>query len=545
MSNLAYPGIAVIGAGQWGKNLVRNFYSLGALRIVCDTNVQSLAAVRAQYTDIRTTSSFSEVLEDPAVKGVVIATPAALHSALARQVLLADKDVLVEKPLALTEADGRATVQLAEQRGRVLMVGHLLWYHPAILKLKDLISQGELGRLQYVYSQRLSLGRVRREENILWSFAPHDISVMLGLVGETPDRVQVQGGYYLHQQIADVTVTCLTFPSGVSGHVFVSWLHPYKEQKLIVVGDRKMAVFNDLEQENKLVLYPHGIEWQGYAPVTVPKEAEIIPVEALEPLRAECVHFLDCVSSRANPRTNGQEALGVLKVLQQCQDILALDRNRTGPRSADTSNPANDVFIHRTATVDQGAQIGAGSLVWHYCHVMDGASIGQKCILGQNVFVGKGAVIGNNVKVQNNVSIYAGVVLEDGVFCGPSMVFTNVMNPRSEIERKDKFLSTRVKRGATIGANSTIVCGLTIGQYAFIGAGAVVVKDVPDFALVVGNPGSIIGWMCECGNRIHFAEGSMLGVCRQCHREYRKIREKVAPEQKNTAVSPGSQPPSK
>src|SRR5215813_6898226 len=265
MGNVAYPGVAVVGAGSWGKNLVRNFHALGALRVVCDKNAQSLAAVRAQYTDIRTTPAFAEVLADPAVEGVVIATPAALHGALARQALLAGKDVLVEKPLALTEAEGRAVVQLAEQRGRVLMVGHWLWYHPAVLKLKELISQGALGRLQYLYSQRLSLGRIRREENILWSFAPHDISVMLGLVGEDPERIQVQGGYYLHQQVADVTVTCLTFPSGVCGHVFVSWLHPYKEQKLVVVGGRKMAVFNDLEREDKLLLYPHTIEWQNHS----------------------------------------------------------------------------------------------------------------------------------------------------------------------------------------------------------------------------------------------------------------------------------------
>src|SRR5262249_10260578 len=150
-------------------------------------------------------------------------------------------------------------------------------------------------------------------------------------------------------------------------------------------------------------------------------------------------------------------------------------------------------------------EIGIGTRIWHYCHIMPGACIGRNCNLGQNVFVGKGVIIGNNVKLQNNVSVFTGVTIEDGVFCGPSMVFTNVLKPRSEIERKDEFLPSRVRRGATLGANSTIVCGVTIGQYAFVGAGAVVVRDVPDFALVVGNPGRIIGWMCLCGNRIDFA----------------------------------------
>ena len=524
----------MVGSGYWGQNLVRNFHALGALRMVCDRNKEILTTLRSQYVDVTLTPSFDEVLEDPAVQGLAIATPARLHASLVRQALLAGKDILIEKPLALTEKDGEALVQLAGQRGRVLMVGHLLWYHPAVLKLKALVEQGELGRLQYIYSQRLNLGRIRREENILWSFAPHDISVILGLVGEEPERVQAQGGYYLHQQIADVTVTCLAFPSGVCAHIFVSWLHPYKEQRLVVVGDRKMAVFNDLEPQDKLLLYPHMIEWRGNLPVPTHKEAERVPVEPLEPLRAECIHFLECVTTKTKPRTDGQEALQVLRVLQQCQEALEAERGQR--LNGNSSNTVVDsrvvqlqnVFIHPTATVDEEVEIGAGTRIWHYCHLMSGAHIGQNCTMGQNVFVGRDVTIGHNVKIQNNVSVFEGVRLEDGVFCGPSMVFTNVINPRSEIERKDEFLPTLVKRGATLGANCTIICGVIIGQYAFIGAGAVVVKDVPDFALVVGNPSRIIGWMCVCGKRINFDGEEGPGVCRVCHRIYQKVGQRVS-----------------
>jgi hypothetical protein len=198
---------------------------------------------------------------------------------MVRDALLAGKDVFVEKPLCLSVKTGEELVALAKDRGRILMVGHLLWYHPAVLKLRDLIRQGELGRIRYIYSNRLNLGKIRREENILWSFAPHDISVILGLLDELPNVVQAQGGNYLHQQIADVTVSLLSFPSGVKAHVFVSWLHPYKEQKLVVVGEKKMAMFDDMEKKDKLLLYPHSIDWKNNIPVANKADAQPVPVE--------------------------------------------------------------------------------------------------------------------------------------------------------------------------------------------------------------------------------------------------------------------------
>src|SRR5689334_5550505 len=247
------PQVAVIGAGYWGKNLVRNFHGLQALGAICDSDAERLAALKEQYPAIRVVSAYSDVLTDNTIAAVAIATPAESHAAAVREALLAGKDVFVEKPLCLSIQDGEALVALARKNNRILMVGHLLWYHPAVLKLKELITAGDLGRIQYIYSNRLNLGKIRREENILWSFAPHDISVILGLLNEMPDSVMTQGGNYLHQQIADVTISLLSFPSGVKAHIFVSWLHPFKEQKLIVVGDRKMAVFDDMEKKDKLL----------------------------------------------------------------------------------------------------------------------------------------------------------------------------------------------------------------------------------------------------------------------------------------------------
>jgi len=517
--------IGCIGAGYWGRNHVRNFKELGVLRWVCDPSPSSRAAISQQYPDVRCTDSVDEVLVDREVDGVVIATPADTHAALVRQALEAGKDVLVEKPLCLNIAEGRELVELAERRGRVLMIGHLLWYHPAVLRLREMIRAGELGRIQYIYSNRLNLGRIRREENILWSFAPHDVSVILGLLGEMPEDVRAQGGNYLHQKIADVTVSLLSFPSGVKAHIFVSWLHPFKEQKLIVVGDRKMAVFDDVQSDRKLVVYPHVIDWKDQVPVPTHGAADPVPVEKAEPLRAECEHFLECIRSRQRPRTDGHEALRVLTVLQQCETALNRDQHISRPSKTEPG-----YFAHESAFIDEGVTIGLGTTIWHVSHVMKGSRIGKDCRIGQNVVIGRDVSIGNGVKIQNNVSVYEGVTLEDHVFCGPSMVFTNVYNPRSEIRRMDEVRPTLVRQGATLGANCTVVCGVTIGTYAFVAAGAVVTRDVPDYALILGNPGRVAGWMCACGNRIQFETTDDRGVCTVCAKRYRKAQSKVWPE---------------
>jgi len=316
------PRIAVAGCGYWGKNLVRNFAHLGALDLICDEHPPALARQAALHPQARTAASFDQILSDERIRGVVIATPAAMHYQQARQALEAGKDVFVEKPLALNYREGRDLLELAARRGAVLMVGHVLEYHPAITLLRDLIARGELGRIWYLYSNRLNLGKVRQVENILWSFAPHDIAILNRLVGAEPIQVHAAGGEYLQGGVMDVTVTHLTYSGPVRAHIFVSWLHPYKEQKLVVVGDRKMAVFDDTAREGKLKIYDKGIEWKDGVPVPRQTAETTLYFEETEPLRLECEHFLACLGSRARPLTDGASALNVLKVLQASQASL-------------------------------------------------------------------------------------------------------------------------------------------------------------------------------------------------------------------------------
>jgi len=509
---MAQKTIAVIGCGYWGKNVVRTFHTLGALRWVCDTRLHVLEDVRAKY-GVQTSASVSEILSDPEVEGVAIAAPAAQHYELVKRALDAGKHVLVEKPLALRLQEGRHLAEIADLRGRVLMVGHILQYHPAILKLKELIAAGELGSIKYIYSSRLNLGKLRAEENILWSFAPHDISAVLYLLEEMPTRIASHGGTYVDSRITDTTLSTCQFASGVNVHIFVSWLHPFKEQKLTIVGGKKMAVFDDVQPQNKLILYSHRIDWVDRMPVAHSDGGQVVPLASNEPLRVECEHFLECVHLGQKPRTDAAGALQVLEVLDACERSL-----RSGGRPVDlkAAEPP-DYFADPTAVIDTGAEIGSGTKIWHFSHVMAGAKVGTGCNFGQNVVISPGVKIGNNVKIQNNVSVYTGVELEDDVFCGPSMVFTNVINPRSHVIRKHEYRRTLVKRGASIGANATVVCGVTLGEYCFVAAGAVVTHDVPDYGLVIGIPAELAGWMCYCGVRL--PETAPL-ICPSCERTY-------------------------
>ena len=513
------PEVAVVGCGKWGANHVRVWYELGCLRTLCDIDDVRLQALAARYPGVRVTNRLDEVLEDEAVTGVILATPAQTHADLGRFCLQADKDVLIEKPLALTVRDAQEIVDLAAARRRILMVGHVLEYHPAVTRLRDLIRQGELGRIQYLYAHRLNLGRIRTAENALWSFAPHDIALILRFLDMMPEEVLCQGEAYLHEHVADVTLMGLKFPGKVQAHIFVSWLHPFKEHRFIVVGDRQMAVFDDtLPWERKLVLYPHRVQWmQGRIPVAHKAEAHPVELEEAEPLRVECERFLSCMIRRDPPLTDGASALRVIWVLQAAQKSLD-SASRPVSLEADETRD-RPWWAHPTAVIDPGAVLGEGTRVWHYTHVMPGARIGRGCILGQNVFVGRDVVIGDRVKIQNNVSVYTGVTLEDEVFCGPSMVFTNVINPRSGIERKHEFRPTLVRRGASLGANSTILCGVTIGRYAMVGAGAVVTRDVPDYAVVTGVPARRTGWVCACG--VTLPQPTPDATCGDCGQTYR------------------------
>ena len=317
------PQIALVGCGYWGKNLCRNFHELSALSAVVDATENGHETARYIAPNVRVTKSFDNILSDDQIHGVALATPAETHADFAIQAMKAGKDVFVEKPMALTLDDANEMKQVAHETNSILMVGHLLEYHPAVLKLREMIASGDLGKINYIYSNRLNFGKVRTEENALWSFAPHDVAVIIRLIGQAPIEVSACGGSYLTKGIADTTMSNLRFSDDSRAHIFVSWLHPFKEQSLVVVGDKKMAIFNYVVPfGEKLQLYPQNVEFEGSIPLLKKEDAEFIEHANSEPLREECNHFLECIQSRKQPLTNAQSGIDVLKVLHACQKSI-------------------------------------------------------------------------------------------------------------------------------------------------------------------------------------------------------------------------------
>lgn len=306
--------IAVIGCGHWGKNLVRNFAELGSLAAVCDPDDQLARRYAEQYS--AGNLSFEAILRSSVIDGVVLAVPATYHAPMALEAMNAGKHVYVEKPLAMNKVEAETMIASAEENDVHLMVGHLLQYHPAFMAVRELVASRELGSLSYLYSNRLSLGKVRSEEDVIWSFAPHDISMILSITGQDPEAVRTESSCILQPDIADTATIHMEFKSALKAHVSVSWLHPFKEQRLVVVGEAAMVVFDDTKPwDEKLALYRHKVNQSGSRLSLEKAEAEYLEVSQSEPLRNECEHFLDVVGGNASPLTDGDEGLSVLKVL--------------------------------------------------------------------------------------------------------------------------------------------------------------------------------------------------------------------------------------
>lgn len=499
------PRVAVLGSGNWGRNHVRVLNGLGALGGVADADPTLRENIRETYPETRVYSDYREVLRNPDIAGVVVATPAPTHFAVAKASLLAGKDVLVEKPMTLAVDEADELVSIAAREGRVLAVGHLLLYKPMVRKLVSCVRDGLIGRPYLIEMRRLKLGTVRRAENVFWSFAPHDVALLLQLVPDAVQTVAASGLAVVQPDIQDEVRVGITFDGGVQAHIHASWLWPELERRTTVVGSTGMLVYD--EYHNRLWLHRKGVNATDLS--LWDEGAEEIKVEDGDALALQAKHFLECIKSRGTPLVDGRCGADVVRILVQAEKALGVPGDKP-------------YFVHASAYVDEPVQIGEGTKVWHFSHVMAGARIGDNCSLGQNVLVGPGVEIGDNVRIQNNVSVYEGVTLEDDVFCGPSMVFTNVDKPRSAHPTDASgYLKTVVKKGCTIGANATVVCGVTLGEHSFIGAGAVVTKDVPAYALVYGNPARVKGWICECGVKLGF-EGER-AVCLGCGRVYSRL----------------------
>lgn len=491
--------LALIGGGYWGKNLIREFNNINVLHTICDINENALKDYTIQYPRIKTTTDWNKVLENKEINCVCIALPAEMHYEYTKKSLLAGKDVYVEKPITLDIEEAEELVKIAKEKNRILMVGHLLHYHPAVMKIKSMIKEGKIGRIKNITANRLSLGIFRKQENVLWSFAPHDISVILNLCNGLPENVLCIGKDHITEGIQDVTNSILRFKD-IYVNINVNWLNPYKEQKMSIIGEKGMILFDDVSKENKITYFPQYIEYSsdlnGF-PIPVKNNGINIEVDIKEsPLLLECKHFIHCCQKRETPITDGEEGLNVLKVLHKLQESLLMKKEIPFHEKTE-----RNYFQHETAFVDNGAEIGEGTKIWHYSHICSGAKIGKNCNIGQNVFIAGGAIIGDNCKIQNNVSIYAGVEAEDYVFFGPSCVLTNDINPRGMYSKRGEYIKTKLKKGVTLGANCTIVCGNTIGEHSLIGSGAVICKDVEPYSIMVGNPGRKIGTIDEKGNR--------------------------------------------
>jgi predicted dehydrogenase len=323
--------VAVTGIGGWGKNLARNYSQIPGARLkyLCDLDQKKLKAIQVQLGVEKTTADFNVPLEDPEVDAIVIATPGTTHYALCKRALLAGKDVYVEKPFVLSVKEGEEIVELARSEGRVLMVGHLLEYHPVVQRLKQMIECGDLGEIRYIYSQRINLGTVRKDENALWNFAPHDVSVLLYLLGTTPSDVSARGQSYLLPGVEDVVFLTVNFGDRTLGHVHVSWLDPHKTRRITIVGSKRMAVFDDLQSTEKLKIYDKGAEvntdYDSFAEFVGLRFGDItVPyIRVGEPLRTECEHFIECVRERSVPLSDGLDGLRVVQVLEAATRSLA------------------------------------------------------------------------------------------------------------------------------------------------------------------------------------------------------------------------------
>ena len=314
--------IAQIGCGYWGPNLLRNFKQNSDCDVVAvaDPSLSSRDKIQSHYPDIELLETPDTLFTDPSIQGLVIAAPAVFHFDLTKKALESGKDVLVEKPLALTHAEGSKLVALAAEKQRMLMVGHILEYHPAILKIRELLEDGHLGKLKNIRSTRLNLGKIRHEENVLWSFAPHDIAIIQRLTGCQPTDIQVTTQTHLQEGIADTVHADLKFTDNVHAHLHVSWFEPVKEQKLTVVGDKGMCTYDDVTKQ--LLFYQHVVDKSTVPPTPTKADAQKISFEALEPLTQECQAFINAINTRKLPLTDGQSALEVLHTLEAIQSQI-------------------------------------------------------------------------------------------------------------------------------------------------------------------------------------------------------------------------------
>lgn len=461
--------VCVLGCGYWGSNLIRDFYNLDVLSCICDTNADFLQKHKERY-NVDTYTDFDEALQH--CDSVVIALPAMLHHKFAKQALLNNKDVFVEKPITLDISEAEELIKISKERNKILMVGHIMLYNPAISKIKEYIHK--IGNIRYIKSNRLGLGKIRKDGNVLWSFSPHDLSIIVNILNIVDvDKVTVDNVQMTKITNGDICNITMKY-NDINIDINLSWLSPYKEHKLIITGDRGSILFDDINKRLTIMeLEDANIENKKQYDIEFSKEL---------PLTLECKHFIDCCISRIEPLSSGLDGLNIIKLIHRC-------------------DKQDNIFIHPTSTVDNGAIIGNNTKIWHYSHICSGAIIGQNCSIGQNCYIDS-VKLGDNCKLQNNVSLYKGLEIGNNVFFGPSCVFTNDKIPRCKYPKNGKYIKTIIEDDVSIGANATIICGIKLGKGCLIGSGSVVTKDVEPYTIVFGNPSTKYKNIDDYGNII-------------------------------------------
>ncbi len=526
------PTLAVIGSGSRGPKLARHFAALGALKLICDRTAPPLPLPRERYPDVEICFDLPEVMAREDITGVAIATPADMQSTIAAQALCAGKHVFAQAPLALNNTQARELIQLAHKKKLTLMVGHRHHDHPGAKQLIKLIRSGDLGRIEYIHAEHLDSSRRVARQNVVQSHGVQDLSLILALAGEPPGNVFATGACDRRNPIADIATVHMTFSGGVQGHLFVSRRHPFKKCKVTVVGRSQTAVLDDLQPwRDKLLIYPHLAEDNTCRAKTVAGQPYRLTGHHEAPAAHACRRFLQCMTTGKQPVNAGAEDFQVVKILNIVEKNLnaGTGRESVQPIGSTTSSTEINILkkeapsVHPTAVLAQDCQIGTDTKIQPFAHILSGSQIGRNCKIAQNVQVGPDVRVGENCTIQDNVAVYRGVTLEDNVFCGPSMVFTSIYNPRAEICKLSEVRPTLVRHGATLGANCTIVCGNTIGRYALVGAGSVVNRDIADHAIVVGNPAKQIGWACHCGEKL---TGELR--CPVCNGKYKRCENGLA-----------------
>lgn len=554
--------LIVVGVGKWGLNIAREAHALGVLGAIVDTNQSALSrAAKALNADVTTYADIALALREYVqASAVVVATPPHAHYAVARLALDAGFDVWVEKPLCEKVEEAKLLIEHAKTHKAILFTDHLMQYNRAHRALLRAVRSGWAGKVNRVRTTRVNFGTVRTVEDVLYSFCPHDISLVLAVLADNmPVSVSATGQSVVTAGIVDYVDVQLVFADGATATLEASWLHYEKERRLVVYGVDGCVIVNESPVHDAPEL--QGFKWSvrrrdDGSGVDIEKKVAdlsqfLLDEEKTAPLQAALECFLDCCQNRKLPPTDGEEGLRVLRVLVAAQRSLesrapvriddvapaqplvarGCAENvtqscvlRLPVRPPSDAKPQKDYFVHPTAIVDKGANIGAKTKIWHFSHVMSNATLGERCNIGQNVYVAGKAILGCNVKVQNGVSIYDGVTVEDDAFLGPHCTFTNVKIPRSHVNRRDEWISTTVGRGATVGANSTIVCGNKLGDYCFVGAGAVVTKSVPAHAMVYGNPARVHGWVSRSGIRLEMMttlnDGNKMLICPESKERY-------------------------